>query len=457
MSMAGSISRASLRAGVLYAQNFGSSRRPQGASTITQQVAKNFLLTNEVSFTRKIKEALLAMKIERTYSKEKILELYVNEIYLGFSAYGVAAASLLYFDKSVHELNVAEAAYLAALPKAPTYLHPFRQRERAIERRNYVIDRMVENGYVKPAEGEKQKKSPLNVTARPTGAHIFAAEYFAEEVRRELYERYGEKKLYEGGLSVRTTLDPKLQVMARKTLTDGLVKFDEALGYRGAVSKIDVSGDWGVKLADQKALNDIGWRLAVVLESDDQSARIGFQPAREPGGAVLKERQVGIIMLDGVKWAKAAEGPPAWQDTRQSQPGAGPGRRHLCRAACRQGGQRQLAAISPAAIAGNFRRDCGDGSVDWPRARAGRRLLLRPEPVQSRDAGFAPAWFVVQAVRLRDRARQRLHALDRCGGWTDRNRSWAQVRACGARKTIRPESITAPRPCGPALNCRATR
>lgn len=297
------------RAGILYLQNLGSSRRPQGASTITQQVAKNFLLTNEVSLTRKVKEALLAMKIERTYSKEKILELYMNEIYLGFSAYGIAAASLLYFDKSVHELTVAEAAYLAALPKAPTYLHPFRQRERAIERRNYVIDRMVENGYVKPAEGEKQKKSPLAVTARPTGAHIFAAEYFAEEVRRELYERYGEKKLYEGGLSVRTTVDPKLQVMARKTLTDGLVKFDEVLGYRGPVSKIDIAGDWGVKLADQKALNDIGWRLAVVLESDDQSARIGFQPAREPGGAVLKERQVGIVPLDGVKWAKAAEGP----------------------------------------------------------------------------------------------------------------------------------------------------
>ena len=297
------------RAGVLYLQNLGSSRRPQGASTITQQVAKNFLLTNEVSMTRKIKEALLAMKIERTYSKEKILELYLNEIYLGFSAYGVAAASLLYFDKSVHELTVAEAAYLAALPKAPTYLHPFRQRERAIERRNYVIDRMVENGYVKAAEGEKQKKLPLNVTARPTGAHIFAAEYFAEEVRRELYERYGEKKLYEGGLSVRTTLDPKIQVIARKTLTDGLVKYDEVQGYRGPVSKLDVSGDWGVKLADQKALNDIGWRLAVVLESDDQSARIGFQPAREPGGAVLKERQFGIITLDGMKWAKAAEGP----------------------------------------------------------------------------------------------------------------------------------------------------
>src|SRR5216117_2765765 len=154
------------RAAVVYAQNFGSNKRPQGASTITQQVAKNFLLTNEVSMTRKIKEALLAMKIERTYSKEKILELYLNEIYLGFSAYGVAAASLLYFDKSVHELTPAEAAYLAALPKAPNNYHPFRQRERAIERRNYVLDRMVEDNYLKRDEGEKAKKDPLAVTTR---------------------------------------------------------------------------------------------------------------------------------------------------------------------------------------------------------------------------------------------------------------------------------------------------
>ncbi|MDQ2954378.1 MAG: penicillin-binding protein 1A, partial [Pseudomonadota bacterium] len=298
------------RAGIIYIQNYGSARRPQGASTITQQVAKNFLLSNEVSFTRKIKEALLAMKIERAYSKEKILELYMNEIYLGFGAYGVAAASLLYFDKSVHELTTSESAYLAALPKAPTYLHPFRQRERAIERRNYVIDRMVENGYVKTVDGEKAKKDPLNVVQRPGGAHVFAAEYFAEEVRREIYEKYGEKKLYEGGLSVRTTLDPKLQVIARKALADGLVKFDEAQGYRGPVAQIEIAGDWGVKLADVKALNDIApWRLAVVLETSDQSARIGFQPAREPGGALLKERQVGLVSLDGVKWAKPASGP----------------------------------------------------------------------------------------------------------------------------------------------------
>src|SRR6188474_3263951 len=149
------------RAMLFMAQNYGSGRRPQGASTITQQVAKNFLLTNEASFERKIKEALLALKIERTYSKDKILELYLNEIYLGLGAYGVAAASLLYFDKSVHELTPAEAAYLAALPKAPSQLNPFRQRERAIERRNYVLDRMAITGVVKTADAERFKKEAL--------------------------------------------------------------------------------------------------------------------------------------------------------------------------------------------------------------------------------------------------------------------------------------------------------
>ncbi len=298
------------RAAVLFAQNYGSNKRPQGASTITQQVAKNFLLTNEVSFTRKIKEALLAMRIERAYSKDKILELYLNEIYLGLSAYGVAAASLVYFDKSVNELTIAEAAYLAALPKAPSSLHPIRNRDRAIERRNYVIDRMLENGWIKQADADTARKEPLTVTNRTNAAHIFAGEYFAEEVRRDVFERYGEKKLYEGGLSVRTTLDPKLQVMARKTMINGLINFDEALGWRGAASKLDISGDWGVKLADVKSLSDIApWRMAVVLETSDQSARIGFQPGRELGGAVLKDRQTGNITLEGVKWAKAASGP----------------------------------------------------------------------------------------------------------------------------------------------------
>ena len=299
------------RAAVLYAQNYGSNRRPQGASTITQQVAKNFLLTNEVSFTRKIKEALLAMRIERAYSKDKILELYLNEIYLGLGAYGVAAASLVYFDKSVNELTVAEAAYLAALPKAPAALHPVRNRDRAIERRNYVIDRLLENGWIKQADADKARKDPLIVTNRSNAAHIFAGEYFAEEVRRDVFERYGEKKLYEGGLSVRTTLDPKMQVMARKTMAAGLVNYRRSSRAGAARSASSTSsGDWGVKLADVKSLSDISpWRMAVVLETSDQSARIGFQPGRELGGAVCKERQTGIITLDGVRWAKAASGP----------------------------------------------------------------------------------------------------------------------------------------------------
>ena len=298
------------RASLLFVQQYGSGRRPQGASTITQQVAKNFLLTNEVSFSRKIKEALLAMKIERAFSKERILELYLNEIYLGMGAYGVAAASLLYFDKSVHELTVAEAAYLAALPKAPNNYHPFRQRDRAVERRNYVIERMAEDRYITAQEGEKAKKEPLKITQRPTGAHIFAAEYFAEEVRRYISEKYSEKKLYEGGLSVRTTLDPKLQVLARRVLVDGFVQFDEQQGYRGPIAKLDGAGEWGSRLAEIKALSDVApWRLAVVLESGDASARIGLQPGRDPGGAVSKQRQTGTIALEGVKWAKAASGP----------------------------------------------------------------------------------------------------------------------------------------------------
>ena len=299
------------RAGVVYLQNYGSSRRPQGASTITQQVAKNFLLTNELSMARKVKEALLALKIERTYSKEKILELYLNEIYLGLGAYGIAAASLVYFDKAVNELTVPEAAYLASLPKAPNNHHPFRQRERAIERRNWVIDRMAELGSVKTADAEKAKRLPLGVTNKSTSGHVFAAEYFAEEVRRDLYERYGEKKLYEGGLSVRTSLDTKLQVLARKTFTEGLVRFDERKA--GAVLQQDrYCRRLGRQTRGSEPLSDVTpWRLAVVLEVSDQSARIGLQPGREPGGYVSKERAVGILPLDGMKWAKTGGKPVA--------------------------------------------------------------------------------------------------------------------------------------------------
>ena len=190
-------------------------KRPQGASTITQQVAKNFLLSSETSFSRKIKEMLVALRMEETYSKERILELYLNEIYLGLSNYGVAAAALNYFGKGVNELTLPETAYLAALPKGPNNYHPYRAYDAAIDRRNYVIDRMVENGFVSREEGDRAKKTPLGVQLRQVTPNTIAAGFFAEEVRRELAEKYGEKGLYEGGLSVRATLDPSMQVMMK--------------------------------------------------------------------------------------------------------------------------------------------------------------------------------------------------------------------------------------------------
>ena len=211
----------------------------------------------------------------------------------------------------MNELTVAEASYLAALPKAPSALHPVRHRDRAIERRNYVIDRLAGERLDQGGRRREGQEGAAHRHQRTHGAHTFAGEYFAEEVRRDIFERYGEKRLYEGGLSVRTTLDPKIQVIAHKTMVAGLVHYDEEQGYRGAVSKLDISGDWGVKLADVKSLSDISpWRMAVVLETSDQSARVGFQPGRELGGAVSKDREIGIVPLDGVKWAKAAPDPP---------------------------------------------------------------------------------------------------------------------------------------------------
>lgn len=280
-------------------------RHLQGASTITQQVAKNFFLTNERTYERKIKEALLSLRIESTYSKEKILELYLNEIYLGLGNYGVAAAALNYFDKSVHELTVAEVAYLAALPKGPNNYHPFLHRDKAIDRRNWVIDRMVENGYVSKAEGEKAKDQPLGVTPRVLSPNTYSAGFFAEEVRRELLEKYGEKKLYEGGLSVRTTLDPKMQQIARKALVDGLVRYDEAHGFRGPMRHIEIAGDWGPPLADVPALGDVApWRMAVVLDMEGNEARIGLQPKRDPDGSVDRERPTGTLTQVGLKWSR---------------------------------------------------------------------------------------------------------------------------------------------------------
>lgn len=283
----------------------GGNKRAQGASTITQQVAKNFLLTNERSFERKIKEAILAVRIERAYTKDKILELYLNEIYLGMNSYGVAAAGLTYFNKELKDLTIEEAAYLAALPKAPNNYHPFRHKEKATERRNWIIGQMVENGFATVAEGEAAKKTPLTVNLRQTGAHISTAEFFAEDVRRTLLARYGEDKLYGGGLSVRTTLDPKLQQIARRALIDGLVRFDRIQGWRGPVAKIDIAGDWGVPLAAIDSPPDIQpWRLGVVLSAEKGKAIIGLKPARQQDQTLVAQREAVEVTLEEMKWAK---------------------------------------------------------------------------------------------------------------------------------------------------------
>ncbi|MGN6767496.1 MAG: penicillin-binding protein 1A, partial [Rhizobiaceae bacterium] len=293
-----------IRAVVTDVANFGTGKRPVGASTITQQVAKNFLLSSDQTIARKIKEMILAFRIERAYSKDRILELYLNEIFLGMGSYGIASAALTYYDKSVNELTVSEAAYLAALPKGPSNYQPFRHTDRAIARRNFVIDRMVENGYVSKEEGEKAKAEPLGVKLRRGGTYLFAAEYFTEEVRREILARYGESALYEGGLSVRTSLDPKMQRLARKSLQHGLIKYDTLRGYRGPVDKIDASGDWGPALAKIDALGDVPeWHLAVVLDASDKGVTIGIQPDKEQSGKLSPDRTKGFIAASDMKWA----------------------------------------------------------------------------------------------------------------------------------------------------------
>ncbi|MEP9389415.1 penicillin-binding protein 1A [Mesorhizobium sp. KR9-304] len=276
----------------------------QGASTITQQVAKNFLLTKDQTYERKIKEAILSFRIEQAFPKDRILELYLNEIFFGLNAYGVAGAALTYFDKSVNELTVSESAYLAALPKGPANYHPFRHTDRAVERRNWVIDQMVENGYVSREEGDKAKSEPLGVKPRRTGTYLFAGEYFTEEVRREIISRYGENALYEGGLSVRTTIDPKMQLIARKAMQNGLLKYDTLRGYRGPVARIEMGADWGVPLGEVKALADVPeWRLAVVLESSDAGLSIGLQPKREISGALSAERETATVAAEDMSFA----------------------------------------------------------------------------------------------------------------------------------------------------------
>jgi penicillin-binding protein 1A len=309
------------RAMITNAKNYGSGRNPQGASTITQQVAKNFLLTSEQKLERKLKEAILAIRIEKAYTKDQILQLYLNEIYLGIGAYGVAAAGLNYFGKELDQLDIEEAAYLAALPKAPNNYHPFRHKQRALERRNWIIEQMAENGYITAEQAKVAKARDLKVNIRVFGTQIYAADYFAEEVRRTLVTLYGEDGLYgkaertsggdgrvNGGLSVRTTLDPRLQRLARRALIDGLIAFDREKGWRGAQQKIDLAalpaGDWGLPLGQIEVPLDIApWRLGVVYEIHRNQVMVGLRPPKQADGKLVADREGVAIPYEEIKWA----------------------------------------------------------------------------------------------------------------------------------------------------------
>ena len=295
------------RAMVQNARRLADGRRPIGASTITQQVAKTFLLTRTVSIERKVKEALLALRMERVLSKERILELYLNEIYLGFRSYGVAAAARNYFDKSLEELSLAEMAYLAALPKGPNNYHPELRQEAALARRAYVLRRMTEEDFVTAADASAARAEPLTAVAREGRDALVAAPHFAEEVRRWIVNSMGEEALYQGGLTVTTTLEPRLQQVATDVLRAGLETYDRRHGYRGPVATIeDPQGtDWAERLSDPDARP--AWvpphlQLAVVLEVDREAAVVGL-----PGGTIT-----GLARADAA-WAfeDAENGTPA--------------------------------------------------------------------------------------------------------------------------------------------------
>jgi penicillin-binding protein 1A len=307
----------------------------QGASTITQQVAKNMLLTSDRTITRKVKEAFLAQRIEQALSKQRILELYLNEIYLGRRAYGVAAASLTYFNKGLDELSLAQSAYLAVLPKAPNNYDPDvpREKERAVARRNWVLDRMVENGHITAEEAEAAKKEDLLAVDRGASEEVAASAHFVEELRRETIAIYGEKKLYDEGLSIRSTLDTRLQVAAAAALRRGLDQYDRRKGWRGAVgevslsdevvtalqalpNKIDADGAAGWSEIDNGLSDAVGkvssapalsgWGRAVVLSADAKAVSVAYERERpvktEAGERRVRDIARGALAKEELTW-----------------------------------------------------------------------------------------------------------------------------------------------------------
>ena len=295
-------------------QRIGAARRPVGASTITQQVARNMLLgTNDVSFRRKVKEALLALHIERTLSKERILELYLNTIYLGQGSYGVAAAAQAYFNKPLDQLTVAQAAMLAALPKSPTNYNPFRDPDSAMARRNWVIDRMVETNAITADQGKAAQAEEIGPDAYQRPATVPGAEWFAGEVRRQLIDRFGQDQSAQGGLIVHTSLDPALQRQADEALRRGLLAYDRSHGgWRGPAGRLPggaagrgdlLNSDWAARLADFPSPPGMlaEWQVAVVLEETPAQAKLGYLHDR---GGESPAATIGTLRLSDLYWAR---------------------------------------------------------------------------------------------------------------------------------------------------------
>jgi len=280
-----------LRALIKNLKNISKNKRLEGASTITQQVAKNFLLTNEVSLNRKIKEAILAFRIERAYSKERILELYLNQIYLGQGTYGIAAASLEYFDKSVKDLNYSEAALLAALPKAPSKYDPFKYPEVAKFRRNLVLQNLQDNKYINEKQFNDYKNSKIILKRRKIEI-LNEANSYTEEVRRSIKEKYGFKKLYSEGLSIRTPLDINYQMQAITSLRKGIEAYDRRHGWRGAITNKFKNSNWQKVVKNLKIDPTLNWKKAEITEVD--LSGIKFKTLKNI---------TGKVSLKNIKWA----------------------------------------------------------------------------------------------------------------------------------------------------------
>ncbi len=281
-----------VRATINNVSNIIYSKRLEGASTITQQVAKNFLLTNEISINRKIKEAILAFRIERALSKERILELYLNQIYLGEGSYGIASASLEYFDKPISKLNYAEASLLAALPKAPSKYNPFKNADLAKHRRNLVIKNLLENSYINEEKYSELINSEIKLRKRKK-KYLEDARYYVEDVRKYLVEKYGFNKIYKQGFTIKTPINLELQSIATQSLREGLEEYDKRKGWRGPILNKKITDKWNKNLKKYKLEKTIGWDLAIVKKINKFSVEIETE-----------KKNQGIIKYDDASWTK---------------------------------------------------------------------------------------------------------------------------------------------------------